>query len=74
MGDSLMRAQHIARLVDKISRRRFLAGIAADKGSVVVILNKADFLAVRLMGYRKAGLARKLSGFRFSIPAKGISV
>ena len=36
-----------------------------DVGSVVSVGDKADFLAVRLMGYRKAGLARKLSGFRF---------
>ena len=69
--DSPVAAQNMAFRIHKIALRGFFSRIALQKTGVVVVLNKADFLAVRLVRHAEPGFLRHAAGLRFGVCAQG---
>ena len=68
MADSSVRPQHPAVPGDKISRWRYsVRGFPVDKGPVVMVRNKTDLLAVRLLSHREAQFLCNLPDFPLCI-------
>ena len=62
VDDSLVAPQDIALRIHEIAGRTLRAAVALDKAGVVAVRNKADILAVVLLGILKAALRGDLPG------------
>lgn len=64
-GDSLMVAQRLTVFVEDFSRLQAGGVVGSDEGVVIIVGDKADFLAFLLLGYRQAKLSRQLPHLGF---------
>ena len=70
VDDPLVAPQDIALCVHKIAGRALNAAVALDEAGIVAVRNKADILAVVLLGIVKAALRSDLSGLGLVLVAE----